>query len=142
MKCHRGERVHASCRVVHSYFGVVRHFALDRFGVVRHTNSIMNVNYAQSELKTAALATDFGRELAQLWFGLDNQMLEGLVGRYSRGKRKGQLRGEVCWRKTVVGGWRRAEWGGGHVELPGTIREKCIIVGRGFPGSETVLEAA
>lgn len=82
------------------------------------------VNYCQTEFKTASLATDFGRGLAQLWFGLNNDILESLVGRYSRGKRKGQLRGEITWKKCVRGGWN-----GEGVTLPGHVSERKIVIG-------------
>jgi len=83
----------------------------------------MNVNYCEFEWKFAGLNTDFGRELAQLWFGLDNYMIESLVGRYTRGKRKGQLRGSIRWQKATRGGWSR----GKGVVLPGTVRRAAIV---------------
>lgn len=85
----------------------------------------MATNYAATEHRIAYLNTTFGRELAQLWLGLDNDMIEAIVGRYSRGKRKGQLRGAIAWSKVTRGGWT---WqNGGHVKLPGTISDVRIV---------------
>ena len=83
----------------------------------------MHVNYCEFEWKFAGLNTDFGRGLAQLWFGLDNAMIEALVGRYARGKRKGQLRGAVRWQKAIRGGWQYQK----GVVLPGTVKDKAIV---------------
>jgi hypothetical protein len=84
----------------------------------------MNVNYCQTEFRSASLATALGRELAQAWFGFDNDILAALVGRYSRGKNKGKLRGEVTWKRCVRGGWN-----GQGVTLPGAIFERAIVIG-------------
>ena len=78
--------------------------------------------YARIENRQAYLNTHFGQSLAALWLGLNLDMLEAIVGRYSKGKRKGQLRGQICWKKVVSGGWHRDDWNG-HVEYPGTIMD-------------------
>jgi hypothetical protein len=87
----------------------------------------MSVNYAVIETKESYLNSTFGRELAQLWLGLDNEMIESIVGRYSKGKRKGQLRGAIQWKKVIRGGWKHDACGGGHVELPGRVSDIRII---------------
>lgn len=81
----------------------------------------MNVNYAQVRRNRSYLNTRFGLELAQLWLGLDSNMIEAIVGRYVRGKRKGQLRGVIAWDKVVRGGWSSSTYGTGGVKYPGTV---------------------
>ena len=65
----------------------------------------MKVNYAQFISRFAYLSEDFGRDLAMRKFSLSAEQLEQIVGRYSRGKRKGLLRGKIVWTKCVRGGW-------------------------------------
>lgn len=62
-------------------------------------------NYASYESKFAYLSSDFGRDYACKVFNLTPAELEAKVGRLSRGKRKGQLRGHIVWAKTTKGGW-------------------------------------
>lgn len=83
-------------------------------------------NYSQDHRNIAYLNEKFGREIAQLFLGFDNDILEGIVGRYSRGKRKGQLRGSITWCKVTRGGWRRTEHGG-RVAYPGEISDIAIV---------------
>lgn len=65
-----------------------------------------STNYAQSESRIAWLSSSrFAASLAQFYFGLDNDILQALVGRYSRGKRKGLLRGFVQYDICTHGGW-------------------------------------
>jgi hypothetical protein len=86
----------------------------------------MNVNYAASVTNVAYLNQRFGLELAHLFLGMDNAIIEGIVGRYSRGKRKGQLRGAIRWTKVVRGGWQRTQYGG-RVAYPGEISNVEIV---------------
>jgi hypothetical protein len=65
----------------------------------------MTVNYAETQCRCAYLSTDFGAQLACRKFNLSFDELAEKVGRYSRGKRKGQLRGSISWHKVVKGGW-------------------------------------
>lgn len=65
----------------------------------------MNVNYAVFMDNYAYLSEDFGRDLALKKFDLCEEQLEKIVGRYTRGKRKGKLRGKIVWTKCVKGGW-------------------------------------
>ena len=83
-------------------------------------------NWAQTQRYEAYLNTNWGLEQAQLLTGLNNDMIEAFVGRYSRGKRKGQLRGAITWTKVVRGGWSLSG-GRGHVKLPGRISEVHLI---------------
>jgi hypothetical protein len=103
----------------------------------------MNVNYAVTKTNRAALATDFGRGLAQMWFGLNNDILEAMCGTFVRGKNKGKLRGEVVWEKVERGGWS-IKGGHGHVEFPG-IKSKRLVIGKGWNRTyteETLLETS
>lgn len=98
----------------------------------------MHTNYATINNYQAYLSSSFGQQLAQLWFGLDNDMLASLVGRISRGKRKGQLRGQILWSKCTRGGWQHSEYGdGGHVVFPGLIRARLVLIS-GFGRNETM----
>ena len=82
---------------------------------------------ARIETKQAYLSTNFGRSVAQLWLGMNNEIIEAIVGRYFRGKRKGQLRGMIYWKKVVSGGWVYSDNGqGGYVVYPGTISDVRI----------------
>lgn len=81
---------------------------------------------AQWEEKTAPLFGDFGRDYAMRHFGLTLEQLEALVGRYTKGKYKGQLRGQIHWCVTTRGGWVKtgrydfdAMQGNGFVIKPG-----------------------
>lgn len=57
------------------------------------------------EVKTASLASPFGRDFAMRAFKMTEEELAALVGRISRGPRKGLLRGHIAWGKTLTGGW-------------------------------------
>lgn len=74
---------------------------------------------ASTELKGARLSTDFGRDYAMRTFDLSLPDLEALVGRFSRGARKGELRGSISWGIVTVGGWVSEFGGGGFVVRPG-----------------------
>jgi hypothetical protein len=58
-----------------------------------------------AEQKQCWLSTPFGADYACKVFGLTPAELEALVGRYVRGKRKGELRGSIAWSKITRGGW-------------------------------------
>lgn len=53
----------------------------------------------------AYLNTDRGLAIACKAFSKTEAEIEAIVGRYSRGKRKGLLRGAIQWRKILRGGW-------------------------------------
>jgi hypothetical protein len=55
--------------------------------------------------KSAYLNSEFGIDLAQKKLGLSEQEIVEIVGRYTRGQRKGQIRGRVTWLKVEAGGW-------------------------------------
>jgi hypothetical protein len=59
-------------------------------------------NRAQIDYRTAYLSTDFGEEIARKWFG--DETVDSLP-RYTRGVRKGKIKGVVSWSKVVRGGW-------------------------------------
>jgi hypothetical protein len=63
-------------------------------------------NYAHIEPRTAYLSSEFGEELARKWFG--DESVDSLP-RYSRGPRKGQLKGAITWSKVIRGGWVRGD---------------------------------
>jgi len=58
--------------------------------------------YAQTSENHAYLSTDFGEEMARRYFG--DEIVDEMP-RYVRGKRKGQLKGQICWTKVTRGGW-------------------------------------
>ena len=60
------------------------------------------------------------------------EQLEELVGRYTRGQRKGQLRGKLTWAKVIKGGWHTDgpsyhDSPTGHVEYPGHTFDYKIV---------------
>jgi hypothetical protein len=67
----------------------------------------VKTNYAQFKESFAYLSDDFGKKLAMRKFDLTEEELERVVGRYVRGKRKGQLKGMIIWTKCIKGGWVR-----------------------------------
>lgn len=83
----------------------------------------MHVQYARTEHHEAYLNTPFGRSFVQSQLGFSNDIIEAIVGRYSKGKRKGQLRGTVTWKKTVEGGWVRGQ----GVRYPGLQHDSIEI---------------
>lgn len=62
-------------------------------------------NRCQYVTNSAMLATDFGLRLAMTKLAMTEKDLENLVGRYTRGKYKGKLRGSLTWNKTIKAGW-------------------------------------
>jgi hypothetical protein len=61
-----------------------------------------NGSFAQVEIHESWLSTEFGESYARRTFG--NEIVDALP-RYIKGKRKGQLKGKIMWRKAVKGGW-------------------------------------
>jgi hypothetical protein len=53
----------------------------------------------------AYLSSDFGCDLAMKHFNLTLEQLEEKVGRYTKGKHKGELKGKLTWDKIEKGGW-------------------------------------
>lgn len=65
-----------------------------------------STNYAVLESRSAYLSDgQFAVGMIQYFLGLNTDMVESLVGRYVRGKLKGELRGMITWTKCVHGGW-------------------------------------
>ena len=67
----------------------------------------MSVQYASIIQRTAWLNTEFGLELACKKLGKTPEEIEALVGRNKKGKRKGQLKGQLIWYSVVTPGWVR-----------------------------------
>ena len=59
----------------------------------------------KAEQRSTWLSSDWGCAYAMKVFDITLEELEAKVGRYVRGKRKGQLRGLMTWMKTTKGGW-------------------------------------
>ena len=70
-------------------------------------------NYASIRERVAYLNSDFGESFAARHFTI--KQLEQL-GRFSRGKNKGRLRGAIRWSKVDKGGWVRLADGSGYIE--------------------------
>jgi hypothetical protein len=66
-----------------------------------------STNYAQTETRYIPLRSSIGVSLCQLWLGLNNDMIEAIVGRYTRGRFVGQLRGAIAYEFCTHGGWIR-----------------------------------
>lgn len=78
------------------------------------------------ERKGGSLSSDFIAGLAVRRLSLSLSEIEALVGRFSRGPRKGLLRGSLEWAKVVKGGWVKtgaydfdAQRGCGFIAKPG-----------------------
>jgi hypothetical protein len=65
----------------------------------------MAIQRSHSTQNGANLSEDFGLQLAMKKLGLTEAQLEEKLGRYTRGKRKGKIRGRLTWWKVVEGGW-------------------------------------
>lgn len=61
-------------------------------------------NLAETQCNQAYLSGEFGESLARRYFGDE---LVDTMPRYVRGKRKGQLKGQIKWKKVTRGGWVR-----------------------------------
>jgi len=59
-------------------------------------------NRAIIDQKSAYLSTEFGEQIARKWFG---DRLVDEMPRFTRGVRKGKLKGVVRWQKVARGGW-------------------------------------
>lgn len=57
------------------------------------------------EIKTAALSSPLGEDLAARWFGLSRDQAIEKFGTYKSGPRKGATRGYIVWLKINQGGW-------------------------------------
>jgi hypothetical protein len=64
-----------------------------------------STNYAQLQTSTAPVSSQFGMSLLERYLGLNREIVEAIVGRYVRGKNKGQLRGLVSFVRCNHGGW-------------------------------------
>lgn len=64
-----------------------------------------NRYFADETTKSCYINTDFGQNLACRKFNLTLEELELIVGRYKKGKRKGELKGQLHWTKVINGGW-------------------------------------
>lgn len=71
----------------------------------------MTVQRALFESKVAPLSTDFGRKIAAEKFG---EQIVSTFPAFTRGPRKGLIKGFLCWTKCAVGGWAR-----NHPDHPG-----------------------
>jgi len=59
---------------------------------------------AQFKEGHAYISGEFGESMARRYFG--DEVVDSMP-RYVRGKRKGQLKGQISWKKVVRGGWVR-----------------------------------
>lgn len=82
-----------------------------------------NVQVYRAEVKTAALSHEFGQGLALRWFGRDAASLAAEFGTYTRGPRKGLVRGRIVWVKVTEGGWCYAYQ---CVFRPGQLFAACL----------------
>lgn len=87
----------------------------------------MRIQRAQYEDKSAPLSSEFGRKVAAEKFG---EELVASFPVFSRGPRKGQLKGLLCWRKCSVGGWSHSV---GGVVRPGTSAWRLTMA---YPDSD------
>jgi hypothetical protein len=88
---------------------------------------------AHWEIRSASLATPFGRDFAMRAFKLTENELAALVGRISRGPRKGMLRGCIVWAKTTSGGWVKTgayDWDAQRGN--GFVAPKGLVFGHGL----------
>ena len=63
------------------------------------------MTYAVITSKSAWLSQEFGQSYTQRVFDITENELEQAVGRYTRGQRKGSLRGCLHWWLVEKGGW-------------------------------------
>jgi len=76
-----------------------------RFRKHERITMINPVNYAIIKPKFGYLSDLFIANLAMIKFNLTLEQLEKIVGRNTKGVRKGQLKGKLTWKKVVKGGW-------------------------------------
>ena len=97
----------------------------------------MAARYARVERKAAPLSCDFARDFITRRFSA--RIAEALyenMPRYQRGKRKGEIKGWLHWKKCTSGGWLKAGPGymNGGVCRPGSF-DLCVTLSRdGEPG--------
>lgn len=65
----------------------------------------MNVQYVGIANHSAWLNTEFGLNLACKKLGMTPEQVEALVGRATKGKRVGELRGQLVWYAVTSPGW-------------------------------------
>lgn len=86
------------------------------------------IQRASFEQKTAPLSSEFGKKVAIEKFG---EQLVACFPVFSKGPRKGLMKGYLCWTKCTVGGWARShpDSGGtlGGVVKPGTSGWRITI---------------
>jgi hypothetical protein len=91
--------------------------------------------YARIVEHETSLSTDFGLALACRKLGMDESALAEKLGRYSRGPRKGKIKGNLRWQKVIQAGWVRmngsflADSDAGYDRAPGFV---CRLVGTTF----------
>lgn len=83
-------------------------------------------NYAAVETKVGPLNNDGVHKYACDIFGLNPGEVEAIVGRYTKGKYKGQLRGTLTWKKVTKGGWLKAG-NKSRVVYPGHRYDHAIV---------------
>ena len=85
------------------------------------------MTYAYIEERSAWLSSEFGEKMARHYFG--DQVIDELP-RYVRGKRKGQIKGKLCWLKVERGGWVHGFHSPvfGHVEGKYVERRKGSVI--------------
>lgn len=103
--------------------------------------------YASWFVKEAPLSSPFGLDYACRSFGKTEAEIEALVGRITRGPRRGQLRGVIRWVKVESGGWVKTGaydhdrgCGSGFVVRPGQRGgHQLVIPGWGYTEDKYIL---
>lgn len=97
-------------------------------------------NYFRYEVKTAPLASDFGRDYAMRVFKMTEDELAKACGRYVRGSKKGLLKGFLKWGKITKGGWVKTgpydferEEACGFIVAPGVKFGHCVTLWDSVP---------
>lgn len=91
-------------------------------------------NHASRIKRDAPLSSDFARSFVERRYGSEGAaLIYSLLPKFSRGPRKGLVKGYVRWIKTERGGWVGKGSDGsqalGHVAVPG-VSEVQIVLGR------------
>jgi hypothetical protein len=90
--------------------------------------------YARYETKSAPLSSDFARSFVERRFG-NADLIYSLLPKFTRGPRKGLVKGYVTWIKCDRGGWARLNGALGQVLVPGTHDVQICVssdASRGF----------
>ncbi len=94
----------------------------------------MSVQRAVVVAKSAPLSSDFGRSFVERRFGTEAAArIYALLPKFTRGPRKGLVKGSVYWDKCTVGGWVRdgvqhaGEGARGYVQRPGTSNVRIAL---------------